>query len=326
MSTPNAGVPGTPAAPSSTPAPEASSSPAEGSAGASEGSTPEEVAALEAAEAEAAKEAAAKKSNKKKFKVKVDSKEEEIELDFDNEEEIQKHLQLSKAAQKRMQQFAEYEKGVKGLLETLRTDPLKVLSDKRLGIPEDVRQKLAESIMNQEIEEMQKTPEQKAQEKIQKEYEELKKQHEEMLKAKEEEKDALTREKLTREYDLDISSAIEKAGMPKNARTVRYFAEAMAFCVENNINMTAQDLIPYVKKNALSEFRELVTALPDEDFEDWLGKDQISRIRKRTLDRIKKSAPGPEQVKAGGDSDRKPAEPQPKVNMKDFMKSLGGKF
>lgn len=103
-------------------------------------------------------------STKKKFNLKVDGKDEQLELDLANEEELKKHLQMSRAAQKRMQQFSEYEKGVKGLFETLKNDPLKVLSDPRLGIPDAVRKKLAESIINNEIEEMQKSPEQRKRE------------------------------------------------------------------------------------------------------------------------------------------------------------------
>lgn len=291
----------------------------------------DEIQALEAAEAEGAPkaEAVAKdkakiESQKRKFKLKVDGQEFEEELDLSNEEEIKKHLQMSKASQKRMQQFAEYEKGVKGLLETLRTDPLKVLADPRLNIPEAVRQKMAEAIINNEIEELAKTPEQKEKERIQKEYEQLKKQYEEEKKAKEDEKFELMKAQAAQNLDLEISKAIETTGLPKTARTVRYMAEALSFCLENKINISPEDLAPFIKKQTLQEFKEMVSSLPDEEFEDWLGKDQIGRIRKRTLQKLKSSAPNPNQVKATGKSEAKKAEDaQKKIPLKDFMKSLG---
>ncbi len=231
---------------------------------------------------------------------------------------------MSKAAQKRMQQFAEYEKGVKGLLETLRTDPLKVLADPRLNIPEETRKKMAEAIINNEIEELGKSPEQKEKEKFQKEYEELKAKVESDKKKKDAEDFQRLQETAARELDTEMSAAIAKAGLPKNARTVRYMAEAMMFALENNIELSANDLVPYVKKHALSEFKEMISALPDEEFENWLGKDQIGRIRKRSISKMKQSGQSPDQIKATGESDKKKSdEPVQKIDMKTFLRGLG---
>jgi len=263
-----------------------------------------------------------KKSNKKKFDLKVDGQIESLEIDLDNEEELRKHLQLSKAAYKRMQESSEMRKGVQELLDTLRADPLKVLTDPRLQIPEDVRKKLAEAIINDEISEMAKTPEQKEKERIQKEYERLKKEVEDERKAREVAEQARLQEQMAMHYDQEISGAIEASGMPKNARTVRYFAEALQFCLQNNLDMTAKDLIPYVKKQALSEFREVISALPDEDFESWLGKDQISRIRKRNIQRAKEVASA-QSIPETGTAAPKEEKPQEKILMKDFFKKLG---
>lgn len=291
----------------------------EGDASAAPNADPAAAAAKQA-------EAAVKKAAadlKKKYKIKVDSREEEVELDLGNEEEIKKHLQLSKAAQKRMQQYAEYEKGVKGLFEALRTDPLKVLSDPRLGIPEEARKKMAEAIINNEIEELQKTPEQREKEKIQREYEALKKQHENEKKAREEAEFRRMQEAAAVQLDNDISQAIEQAKLPKTSRTVKQMAEAMMFCLENGLDLSAKDLVPMIKNQTLSDFREIISSLPDEEFEDWLGKDQIGRIRKRNLQRIKQVAQGPSQVKpTGNDVKKKESEPEKKIPMKEFF----GKF
>jgi hypothetical protein len=281
-----------------------------------------------AAEAKKDPAAEAKKSNKKKIPIKVDSQVEEVEIDLDNEEELRKQLQLARVAQKRMQQFSEYEKGVKGLLETLKTDPLKVLADPRLGIPIDVQRKMADAIINNEIEEMSKSPEQKEAEKRQKEYEQLKKELEDTKKKQEQERFQMMQAQAAKEFDVEISSAIEKAGLPKNARTVKYLADAMLLCYDNKIDMTFEELVPYVRKEIMGDFRDLIGALPDEEFEDWLGKDQVGRLRKRSLAKLKSAAtaaPVAEQVKPTGDAERKQVEDKSaksKIPLRDFLKGL----
>lgn len=152
---------------------------------------------------------------RKKYQLKVDGVAEELELDINNEEEVKKHLQMSRAAQKRMQQFAEYEKGVKGLFDTLQKDPLKVISDPRLKISEEARRKMAEAIINNELAEMGKTPEQKEKEKLQKEFEDLKKQHETEKKAREAAEFSRLQEQAAVQLDSEISAAIEASKLPK---------------------------------------------------------------------------------------------------------------
>lgn len=264
----------------------------------------------------------ATKRGKKKFGLKVDGEDSEIELDLDNEEEIRKHLQLSKAAYKRMQEKAEMQKGVQELLDALRTDPLKVLADPRLEIPEEVRKKLAESIINNEIDEMNKTPEQKEIEKVRKDYEKLKKEHEDAKTAKEAAERQQLEQKYANDLDVEMSEAIQSAGLPRNARTVRYLAEALSFCVKNDIQMTAKELAPYVRKQTLAEFKEIVSSLPDEEFEDWVGKERLDGRRKKRLAAAKTENPAnipttTAQTKEKEDKKEK------KVKASDFFNTLG---
>jgi hypothetical protein len=264
---------------------------------------------------------------RKTYQLKIDGKEEKFDFDPTNEEELVKHLQMSRVSQKRMQQFSEYENNVKGLFELLQKDPIKVLGDPRLGISEEVRQKMAQSIINNEIEELQKSPEQRERDRLQKEYENLKKAHEEEKQARDAADFSRLQDQYASQLDTDISAAIQQQGLPKTARTVRYMAEALMFCVQNNIPMGAKDLGSLIKKQTLGDFRDMISSLPDEDFEDWLGKDQITRIRKRTLARVKNAAQQASDVRSTGTkSQDKSSKTDKKVPMKDFFKALGGKY
>jgi hypothetical protein len=317
----SSGAPAPSATPPANPAPEANAD------AAADGSEADVEGADEAKAPKAdSKQEKAIAALKKKYQLKIDGKEEEVEIDLGNDEEVRRHLQMSKAAYKRMQQFAEYEKGVKGLIDTLKSDPLKVLADPRLGIPDEVRRKLAETIINGEIEESLKTPEQKEKERLQKEYETLKKQVEDEKKQREEAEMTRMQEQVARNLDNEMTAAITEAGLPKTARTVKYLAEAMSLAIENNLNLSAKDLIPYVKKQAVSEFRELVQGLSDNEFEEFMDKDISGRVRKRNLAKLKQTPPSAEQIKATGEEIKKDDQPSKKIPLRDFMKELGGKF
>lgn len=281
-------------------------------------------AAPEASKAEVKAEAKAVAAAKKKYNLKVDGKEESFEFDPSNEEELIKHLQMSKVSQKRMQRTAELEKGVAELVQMLQTSPEKVLSDPRLNIPAETKRKLAEAIMNNELEEMAKSPEQKEKEKLMREYDDLKKQVETERKAREDAELRAATEQQAVALDNDISTAIEKSGLPKNARTVRYFAEGLMFAIQNGLDIKAEDLIPSVKKQALNEFKELISLMPDEEFENFLGKDQISRIRKRSIAKAKAAITNPaSDIKSTGAEVKQDTPEGKKVGMRDFLKSLG---
>lgn len=326
MSDTNTGAaPSTAAIPTNTPAPEGIEAEAANAndvdaAGALE-ATPEANEEAAAKPSKKAKEAI-KAANKRKFNLKIDGREEELELDLDNEEELIKHLQMSKVGHKRMQEYAELKKGVEELFDTLGADPLKVISDPRLKIPAEVRRKMAEAIINEEIEELSKTPEQKEKERIQKEYESLKKQVEEEKKARAEAEFQRMQEQQAVALDNEISAAIEAGGLPKNARTVRYMAEALMFCLQNNLDLTAKDLVPYVKKQTLGEFKEMVGSLPDEEFEDWVGKDRLTSMRNK---RVAKAKPptDPSLIKPTGAEVKKDPEPVKKQSAREFFKNLG---
>ena len=271
----------------------------------------------------APKAPAAPVSSKKKYNLKIDGREEAIEFDPANEEEVKKHLQMSRVAQKRMQQFSEYENNVKGLFELLKNDPIKVLSDPRLGIDDATRKKMAEMIINNEIEELQKTPEQREKERMTREYETLKRQHEEEKAARAQAEQARLQTQYAQQLDVEISDAIEKSGLPKTSRTVKYFAEALMFCVQNNIDLSPKDLAPLIKRQTLGDFREIIGSLPDDSLEDFIGKDTASRLRKRSIAKIKQVAGNAQQVRDTGAASRPAAEPAAKVSAKSFFSSLG---
>lgn len=224
------------------------------------------------------------KNLKKKYALTVNGKNEEYELDLGNDEEIKKHLQKSKASDQKFQEAAEVRKAAMEFIDQLRKNPRRVLSDPNIGI--DVK-KFAEEILNEEIKEMEKSPEQREKDKLTKELEELRAQ------AKQRDEDAqksdMARMQMEQEriLETDISAALDIGGMPKTARTVKAMAEMMMIALENGIDLSARDIAPIVKNTTLSEFKEVVSSLTDDQLEDFLGKEVLGRLRNKRMAKAK---------------------------------------
>lgn len=232
----------------------------------------------------------------KKLKLKVDGQEFDEELPFeipDTPEAIEyarKNLQMAKAAGKRMQEKAMMEKEVMQFLEDLRKNPRKVLQDPRIGL--DLK-KLAQEVIETEIENSKKSPEQLALEKAQQELKELKEQQERaQQEAKQREFERLKEEQYER-YDMLMSQALDKAELPKSPYYVKKMADYMLIGLENGIDVSPEDVVPIVQEEALEDFRQLLAVLPLDKAEKLIGKDIINTIRKKNISKAKQAASNP---------------------------------
>lgn len=289
---------------------------------------PEELAELEASNAEPTKqEQKAIEKAMKKFKLKVDGKEEDFEIDLSDEKEIAKHLQLSRAASKRMQEAAELRKqtdamrgDIEELLLTLRNDPLKILQDPAIG--HDVK-KLALQVLEQEEQEASKSPEQKEKERLQLELESAQKKLKEAEEKRQQEEFQRLQQQAEREIEADIISAIEKSDLPKTEIAVKRMAEAMLVAMQNGIDVNAYDVVPIVRKQMLKDLRQLAGILPEDMLEEILGNDKVASLRKRHLRKIKeKQQVTPSEIKQTT-AQRLEQKEVSKVKARDFFKKLG---
>ncbi len=243
------------------------------------------------------------KSTKKKYNLVVDGKNEDFELDLGNDEEVKKYLQKAKASDKRFQEASEVRKAAMEFLDQLKKNPRKVMRDANLGIDE---RKLAEEIMNEALQDMEKTPEQREREKLQKELEDIKSQR----KTEKEDFQKREFERLQAEHErtleIDISAALDVGGLPKTPRTVKAMAEMMMIALENGIDLSAKEIVPIVKNMTMSEFKEVVNSLGDDQLEDFLGKEVIGRLRKRNVAKAKAVVETASSVKSTGNDVKKP--------------------
>lgn len=259
------------------------------------------------------------KQLKKKYKLKVDGKELEEEVNLDDDEYMTRQLQLAKAAQKRMGEYSQLEKEVRTFIEELRKNPRKVLADPTIGI--DIKN-LAKEIIEEEIANSQKSPEQLEKEKLEKELKAIKEEREkEKEESKKKELERLQQQEYER-YDMLMTQALDKSDLPKSPYVVKKIADYMLLGLEQGHDITPEDVLPIVREEMQNDLKDMFAVMPDEVIEALVGKDVISRIRKKNIAKAKQQPPAPlkSAVKdTGQSSDNNKDEPKQKKTIKELF-------
>lgn len=261
----------------------------------------------------------------RKLQIKVDGKTEDLDLPFELEDKpeyiewMKKNIQMSRGAEKRMAEKANLEKEVEQFINELRQNPRKVLSNKNLGV--DLKQ-LAAQILEEEIENSKKSPDQIEKEQLQarlRELEDERKTEKDDLSKKERER--LEIQEFER-YDMLMTQALEKSDLPKTPYIVKKMADYMLLGIDNGENVSPEDVIPLVREEMQNDLKEMFASMPDEVIESIIGKDVFSRVRKKNVAKAKSAAPQTlkSQIKDSGLKEaNRSASAAPKKDYKSFF-------
>lgn len=232
----------------------------------------------------------------KKYNLKVNGKDKDVEFDLSNDKEIQKMLQKAMASDEKFQEASSVRKQVEQLIHDLKTNPLAILKHEALGIDYKT---LAQQILNEEIEDMSKSPEQKRIEEL-----ELRlKQREEAETRLEEEKRqaevAKYEQEAAQQVDDAIDTALDKYKLPRSPYVVKRIAdtwvEALSIKGDDGKsmfpNITVDEIMPYVQEQLKGEFHKMFDSSPDDIFEELVGKKNLDRYRKAKISKTKAKAP-----------------------------------
>lgn len=266
----------------------------------------------------------------KKLTLKIDGQEFEEELPFEipNDpkaiEYMRRELQMGKMGQKRAQEKATIEKEVLNFVTELKAGGArarKALSDPAIGM--DLK-KLAVDVMEEEIENSKKSPEQLALEKAQEELKTLKEQREKELEDRKKQEHELMTQRYIEQYDNEITAALEGNRIPKSPQAVKKLADYMEVAINANKDVSFNDIIPIVREELIEDYQKHLDALPDDELENYIGKKTIDRIRRKNVAKAKQASQNP-AIKApnkvantGKVAETK--EPEKKIHMKDFFK------
>jgi hypothetical protein len=286
-----------------------------------ESSEESEDASEEAAsEEEPAEEAEAPKEEPKRtWKMKVMGEEREFDEKtlLDNMDDILKFAQMGESANKKFEEAANLRKESETLVQMLKDDPAAVLSNPNIGV--DLK-KFAQDILNQEIENMKKTPEQKEKETLQQQLEDARK----ALKDAEEQKQSnelkQMEDEAARDLENNMLSAIEAGGLPKNPYVVRRMADYMLLAMKQGVDLSPDDVFPLVKSELQKDLKDLIGASPDDVFEDLVGKDRISNYRKKSIKKMKKPIETTNNIKDTGTKKENEEDKKKKYTMNDLLR------
>lgn len=240
--------------------------------------------------------AAAQAKYLKSLKLKLDNKEIEETLPFEVpdspevREYLTRELQMAKMGQKRSQEYSNLQKEVAQFINLLKTNPKEALRHPGIGV--DVKA-LAAQILEEEIENSKKSPEQLEKERLESELKAIKEEREREKKEFEERELQNRIDVEFQKYDDMIDKALEKdAELPKSPYVVKKIAEYMMLGIQNNMDVSAEDVLPLVKQEIQQDIKDMFGAMPDEVVEAFLGKERLNNIRKKKV-AAAKTAPKP---------------------------------
>jgi hypothetical protein len=261
-----------------------------------------------AQEAEKQQEEAEKKAEqalRKKYSLKVNNKVKDIELDLSNDAEIQKYLQKALAADEKFQEAANIKKGFAALIEQIKTNPLAILTHPDIGV--DVKA-LATQVLAKEMEELEKSPEQKRIEELERKLKEKEEYEKKLEEERRQAELAKLEEEAVAELDMQITQALEKSDLPKSPYVVKRIADTMYNAMRLGYSdVTVEQIMPYVEEQITSELQALFDAAPDQTakklMEKFVGKKNLDRVRKASLAKAK-----PTSIKSVPDTGAVPKE------------------
>lgn len=249
-----------------------------------------------------------------------------FEIDEDQSDWMRQQLQLAKLSQSKAQEFTNSQKEMQSLqaevvafMQELKTNPRKALANPMIGI--DIKQ-LAADILEEEIENSRKSPEQLQREELQRELKALKDEREAEKKQTESVQEQATLERLYDKYDNMISGALDaNPDLPTTPYIVDKMTKYMAIAVDEGYEPDMGIIANIVRDEINEDIQHLLRVLPVDKVEALIGKDVLSKLRNSRLAGAKKAPPA---VKAGirdvaarkAPADTKPIE---RMTMKNFF-------
>lgn len=325
MSENNSGVPA-PSAPSSIPAPE---SVVENEVVESSEAAPEAPASGDLSTQEQKAEIKQEIKKLKQLKLKIDGKEIlenlpfEVEAGSEMEKYLQRELQLSKAAQKRMSEA----KDVKSKLDEVGEYFNKIKGNKaefrKLAREMDIDEKeLAAMIVEEEIARSKKSPETLENERLAAELQKI----QDDRKKEKEEMDSREYQRLVQQEEQRFSSLIESSlkeiGVPDNSHYRRMIVDYMSAAVDKGHEINPESMtkiVEMVKGDVHEQIKKMFEVAPDEMIENLVGKDKLKALRKKAVAKATPPTPVAKSIQETGNNQQKKEEPNKKISFKKYF-------
>ena len=256
---------------------------------------------------------------------------EELPFEFDDNPEVIKYLtnnlQMSRAANRAMQDKSGFEKQVQSFVENLKGNTAQVLQ--QMGIdPIEFAAKQLEA----EIEKQKLSPEQRRNLELEaklKEMEERDQKKDEENKKKEFESH---RKAVGERVENQMIQALDKSDLPHTPYVADRIAKYMLLALNDRdeygnprpMELTPEEVIPLVREDILRDLQQVFKGMSEDKLENFIGKDVFSKVRKKNIANIKTQTPATAKaaIKEVGSKNKpsteKPVE-QKKINARTFF-------
>ena len=273
------------------------------------------------------------KEELEEFVLKVNGKEVREKINLRDKERITKALQMERVATQAFQeraitakQLQEVQADVQEFLQQFTENPMSIVMNPEFNLSKEQKRQLAEAILREDLEESQKTPEQLEYEATKRKYEELLAEKEALEEQRRSDEQARLEQEEAIELENEIVQAIEIGSLPRSQYISKKLADLAYIAYSNGIDLTIQDLIPFVKQQYKRDIAEMMGVLDDDEVEMLVSKERIRAIRNKQIQSVKPKDGAPKaplKTQDTGTSNKKQEEPQ-KIKAKDFFKNLGG--
>jgi hypothetical protein len=228
----------------------------------------------------------------KELELKYNGKVSKERLPFEIPEEhadwMRRQMQMAKMAQVKAQESSALERDVLEFFNELRQNPRKALSNPEFGV--DIK-KLAAEILEEELANAQKSPEQLERERLEIELRELRereKHRDEELRRIQEEKIV---EQAAQEFDIQMSETLDKYNIPRTPLAIKKMAEYMSLAIQNQEHPDMEVIGQLVEEEMMTDYRDHLNSLPPERIVQLLGEEVFDKVRKDRVSKMKKGQP-----------------------------------
>jgi hypothetical protein len=226
---------------------------------------------------------------KEKVKYKLDGKEVEEEVQFD---ELVSHYRKGKAADQRFQEAAKTRKQAEDILQAFQSNPAQAM--KLLGV--DARE-FAEDYLSKVLEEELLSPEQREAKTLKAELEKYRKQEALQKEAEEKKKFETQVEAEKQRYSSLIMDALKFEGIPPGAKSVARMATLLEKSEDQGYDLTPKEIASIVREEIQEEMMSVFGGLSEDQLLQVIPESVLGNLRKADLKKLStKSIPKPQEV------------------------------
>jgi hypothetical protein len=254
----------------------------------------------------------------KEFKLKVNGKEYTKKIDLSDEDAVKRELQLAMAGQSAMQREKELQKAQDDAIKRFIENPWDTFEEHGLDADE-----LAESRLRQKVDEMKKSPDQRAKEQLERELAEARNKLQETQREAENARMMQLEGEEAARLETEITQALDAhTTLPNSPKVVQKIADTLLWAEEEGYkDLSVKDILPTVEAELRDEVQHMMNQLPEEMMEEYIGKKNLERLRNRRLvtkkpNNISNVKPTTEEVKVKEKKERRA------VRSKDYFRNL----